>query len=122
VFERIWDWAGSIRTRGLNLGSDPAAIRMDLRAAEDDLVHLAGSCTPRELAMIAHWRFVRVHPFVDGNGRVTRLYADALLFALTGDQLFDWVAGDAYYRALRSADRSLSVAVLLDLVPPLMLE
>jgi fido (protein-threonine AMPylation protein) len=118
AFEGIWQWAGELRTREVTIGVPPPQIREQLRATHDDLLYLQESLSPRELAMTAHWRLVRVHPFVDGNGRITRLFADALLFGLTG-AVFDWQAGAVYYEALREADATLSVAALLDLVPDL---
>ncbi|MGU3411123.1 Fic family protein [Microbacterium sp. M1A1_1b] len=118
AFEHIWDWAGRLRTREVSVGVAPDQIREQLRATHDDLDLLLTAMPPREFAMTAHWRFVRVHPFVDGNGRITRLYADAILFGLSG-AVFDWQAGDPYYRALRRADADLSVQALLDLTPDL---
>ena len=35
---------------------------------------------PIVLASWAHWSIARVHPFVDGNGRVSRLWQDLILF------------------------------------------
>lgn len=46
----------------------------------------------KTLRLLAHVAVVRIHPFVDGNGRVTRLLADLVLAAAaTGDAVrFDW--------------------------------
>lgn len=35
---------------------------------------------PIELAGLAHFRFVTIHPFGDGNGRISRLVMNKILF------------------------------------------
>ncbi|MFQ5835979.1 MAG: Fic family protein [bacterium] len=63
-------------------------------------------------AGIVHYEFVRIHPFVDGNGRTARVLA-ALILCLRGfdtKQFFcldDYYDSDrqAYYRALQSVDQ-----------------
>lgn len=84
---RIWNWAGRIRDRESNLGAAPEHIRQRLaEAIADARWRIEGSIgTPPEIAMNLHVRTVTVHPFVDGNGRVTRVHADAVLLALAGD-------------------------------------
>jgi Fic family protein len=60
-------------------------------------------------AGITHYELVRIHPFVDGNGRVARAMALLLLYADNYDakrffsleEYYDKNAGD-YYRALQS--------------------
>ena len=34
---------------------------------------------PIELAALAHYKFVAIHPFVDGNGRTARLFMNLIL-------------------------------------------
>lgn len=63
-------------------------------------------------AGIAHYEFVRIHPFVDGNGRSARVLSTLILYLRGFDakQFFcldDYYDSDrpAYYRTLQSVDQ-----------------
>lgn len=63
-------------------------------------------------AGIVHYEFVRIHPFIDGNGRTARVLATLVLYLQGFDakQFFcldDYYDSDrqAYYRALQSVDQ-----------------
>ena len=65
-------------------------------------------------AGIAHYEFVRIHPFVDGNGRSARVIAALLLYLRGFDtkrffSLDDYYDADrkAYYAALGTVDKDL---------------
>jgi Fic family protein len=61
----------------------------------------------------AHHRLAWIHPFGDGNGRVTRLYSHAWLIRCKADSFGLWTLSrglarhrKAYYEHLRDADRT----------------
>jgi Fic family protein len=71
----------------------------------------ASETTPVLTAGISHYEFVRIHPFIDGNGRAARALASLILYLRGFDTkrffaLDDYYDGDrqAYYRALESVD------------------
>ena len=71
----------------------------------------ADSLNPVLVAGIAHYEFVRIHPFVDGNGRTARTLATLILYKRGFDTkrffaLDDYYDNDrpAYYAALGSVD------------------
>ena len=68
--------------------------------------------SPVLVAGISHYEFVRIHPFVDGNGRTARALATLILHLREFDikkffALDDYYDSDrmAYYNALRSVDQ-----------------
>ena len=115
MFAEVWEWAGRYRRTETNIGVAPEAIAgavrdvvADARAWTDHATH-----GPDEIAVRFHHRLVSVHPFVNGNGRHSRIAADLLVVAL-GQPRFTWgsdleVTTDElrgrYLSALRSADR-----------------
>jgi Fic family protein len=81
-----------------------------------DYVQWLNSSSARELdpvimAGIAHYEFVRIHPFVDGNGRTARVIAALTLYIQGFDTKQFFCLDDyydlnrkEYYRALRTVD------------------
>lgn len=72
----------------------------------------ANALDPVIEAGLAHYEFVRIHPFVDGNGRTARVLATSILYLRGFDakQFFcldDYYDSDrpAYYRALQGVDQ-----------------
>lgn len=82
-----------------------------------DLVDWINSDEAKELdpiidAGIAHYEFVRIHPFVDGNGRTARVLASLILYLRGFDtkQFFcldDYYDSDrqSYYKTLQGVDQ-----------------
>lgn len=113
LYGDIWTWAGRFRARETNIGIAPEMIAIELRSTLDDIRHRwehTNDLTPRQLGIAVHAAAVRIHPFVDGNGRTTRLLADlAFVAAQDGPELeqYDWELDKAaYIRLLRKYDRS----------------
>jgi Fic-DOC domain mobile mystery protein B len=83
MFGMVWQWAGQRRQRVTNIGVEPYQITTKLRDVFDDAAYwhtnTAGGFTPVELAARLHHRLVEVHPYTNGNGRHSRLMADAYL-------------------------------------------
>ncbi len=96
LYGKIWSWGGEFRKHNTNIGVDWYQIAVELRTTLDDVLYRwneTDDWTPRELGVAAHAATVRIHPFVDGNGRSTRLLADLVfLAAQTGSGLeqYDW--------------------------------
>ncbi len=115
MFGDVWRWAGTQRTRGANIGVEPAQIPEQTKQAIDDARywHENDTYPVDELAARVHHRLVAVHPFPNGNGRCARLIADLYLVS-RGEARFTWGTGgtldedgDArqlYLDALRAAD------------------
>ena len=109
LYRDIWAWAGRLRTRELNLGVAPEQIAVELRSSLDTIRwrwEHTSDWTARVLGIAVHAETVRVHPFVDGNGRSTRLLADLVFFAAQPDDAsieeYEWVIDKGeYIRLLR---------------------
>lgn len=78
LYQDIWTWAGRFRTNELNIGVAPESVAVELRTSLDTIRYRwnnTSDWTARELGMIAHAETARIHPFIDGNGRSSRLLA-----------------------------------------------
>ena len=114
VLKNIWKWAGSFRTSERNIGVAPYEIQPKLRLLLDDVRFWIDNQTylPKEIAIRFHHRLVQIHPFPNGNGRISRLMAD-LLMKQFGLSTLNWGSGNLteiselrkeYISALRKAD------------------
>jgi len=111
-----WEWAGKLRRKNYNLGIDWHNISEQMKVLVDDLSHWQEAKSGLNLlsqSVRLHHRLVKIHPFVNGNGRHARLVADIFLFA-NNQQLPIWpdkelivVSGirQQYITALQSADK-----------------
>ncbi len=120
----VWAWAGATRQHEVSIGIDPWLITPELRASLDNMLwryRNTDDWTARELGIAVHADCVRIHPFTDGNGRSTRLFADLVYLAAQMDvqgvggpvetpgsgefYLYDWnVDKREYIRLLREYD------------------
>jgi fido (protein-threonine AMPylation protein) len=77
--------------------------------------------TAREFGIAVHAETVRIHPFIDGNGRTTRLVADLAFLAAQGDESlesYDWaVDKDRYIALLREYDQTRDPRPLATFIP-----
>ncbi len=115
MFTRVWRWAGNYRKTAVSLGVAPHSIQPELWKLLDEARHWVElkSFPDDEIATRFHHRLVWIHPFPDGNGRWSRLAADALIVQLGGAR-FTWggadlrKAGEArktYIEKLKLADK-----------------
>lgn len=118
LFGPVWNWAGRWRRTEVNIGVAPERIAVELRNALDAIAYRwdhTDDWTPRQLGIVVHAETVRVHPFVDGNGRTTRFLAD-LVFAAVQDPTevqYEWdLDKTRYIELLRAYDRNRDVANL----------
>jgi len=115
MFGEVWRWAGRKRTTELNIGVPFHRIDVDLQTLMDDLAYWRqqGDMDIMEQVARLHHRAVFIHPFLNGNGRWSRLLANILL-KQSVDKVTIWpeetvghasIIRDEYLAAVRSADR-----------------
>ena len=64
-----------------------------------------GELTALELASLFHYRYIRIHPFEDGNGRISRLLVNYILHKFDYSMIIIKSEDKAnYLRALRQSD------------------
>lgn len=113
MFGKTWKWAGKFRKTDKNIGCDWREIPVRLKQLFDDinfqLIHNTYSID--EIAARFHHRLVFIHPFANGNGRLSRFITDLLLLACRRTT-FSWGSinnaadiREQYIKALRAADR-----------------
>ncbi len=116
MFKYVWKWAGNLRKSNKNIGVEYYEIPLHLRQLLDDTKFWLenNSYTSTELAIIFHHRLVKIHLFANGNGRHSRLMADAIIAKYDGQKL-SWGSNsdltkpdeirNRYIAALREADK-----------------
>jgi Fic-DOC domain mobile mystery protein B len=115
MFGEVWRWAGTFsKESDRNIGVDGWKVGPELRQLLGDVRYWVEHQTygTDEIAVRFHHRLVWIHPFPNGNGRLSRLAADLLIVQLGGER-FTWGRGDLiaiaelrqrYVNALRAAD------------------
>ena len=116
MFDKTWKWAGIFRTRNYNIGVAWDLILEQTKLLVDDIEywHNAKEMTIFEQSLRIHHRLVKIHPFVNGNGRHARLVSDIFLFN-NAHKLPNWPNAELinetnirekYIEALRAADNA----------------
>ena len=109
VTRSILESAGRYRTRNVRITGavrSPTDWQHIVREMDELIADVARKDQPVvEMTAYLHHRFVAIHPFVDGNGRVARLLGNLYLIRNGYPPLvLDQKNRQQYYRALREAD------------------
>ncbi|GBR76735.1 cell filamentation protein Fic [Candidatus Termititenax persephonae] len=115
MFGEVWRWAGQFRATNKNLGVDKTCIVSEIHKLLADCRYWIDQAVfPKdEIAVRFKHRLVSAHPFVNGNGRHSRLMADILISSGLGLPVFNWGGAvlnarskirEQYLQALRAAD------------------
>ena len=64
-------------------------------------------------ALSAHHRLVYIHPFLDGNGRVSRLFLDAMLFSMELSGYGLWNISRGLAKDIQAYQKNLSLADMI---------
>jgi len=114
MFGRVWAWAGKPRTCNLNLGCPAHDVEANVLGLVQDL-QFWGKGPPSlvEDAALLHYRAVKIHPFLNGNGRWARMLSNIWL-RRHGSEPIMWpepLIGEVspiradYIAAIQAADR-----------------
>ena len=115
LFGDVWEWAGTFRHRELNIGVEPRNISVDLHNFLQDAkcwVEFKHFDNLELSARIQH-RLVEIHPFVNGNGRHSRIFTDIVRVYLLGEKPMKWANArlekmteerSSYVSSLKKAD------------------
>ena len=81
MFSDVWDWAGKIRHVELSIGVKAYLINIEIKKLVDDFEYWDKNKNfdVIEIASRLHHRAVQIHPFLNGNGRWSRMLANIYL-------------------------------------------
>ena len=116
MYGDVWTWAGTQRNVDTNIGVPFHKIGVELRVLFDDARYWLddGTFTPIEFAVRLHHRLVSIHPFPNGNGRLSSYVADLALTHHFKLRRLNWGGGELgnadprrkeYIAALQAADQ-----------------
>lgn len=112
MFAKVWSWAGDFRTTQTSIGIEAVNIRQALYQLMDNLAFWESSWNHKDTAARLHYSLVKIHPFLNGNGRCGRLFTDLWLLSI-GKDMLEWGGDDInnenqsrteYIAALREVD------------------
>ena len=89
MFGKVWSWAGEFRTTQTSIGIEAVNIRQALYQLMDDLKFWETAWEYQDTATRLHYSLVKIHPFLNGNGRCARLFTDLWLFSI-GKEMLEW--------------------------------
>ncbi len=117
AFSELYDWAGSWRTTTVTVGQltppDPSNVLQAMYQFVDNLNYKIRSAKTQQdhidCLTFAHYEFIRIHPFNNGNGRTGRILMNivALKFGYKPLELY-YREGDGrkfYIEAMKQADK-----------------
>jgi Fic-DOC domain mobile mystery protein B len=92
MFDQTWKWAGEFRKTNKNIGIDKYKIGVELNQLLNDCKFWVTNkiFSPDEIAIRLKHRVVKIHPFPNGNGRLSRLLADVLITHGFNLPAFSW--------------------------------
>ncbi len=99
--------AGTFREHLVRVGDYVAPDWQDVKKLMNDFVKYLErkDMNPVELAARAHYRFEKIHPFSDGNGRVGRLLMNKVLWDANFPMLIiEYKRRKSYYKALKRGE------------------
>jgi len=89
MFGKVWSWAGEFRTTQTSIGIEAINIRQSLYQLMDDLKFWEEAWDYQDTATRLHYLLVKIHPFLNGNGRCSRLFTDLWLLSI-GKEMLAW--------------------------------
>lgn len=93
MFGNVWSWAGDFRTTQTSIGIEAVNIRQALYRLMDDLRFWETEWNYKDTATRLHYSLVKIHPFLNGNGRCGRLFTDLWLLSI-GEEMLEWGSDD----------------------------
>ena len=98
------DIAGKYRDYLVRVGTHIAPDWQDVKKMMNDLINFINKerLNPVELSAKTHYRFEKIHPFGDGNGRIGRLLMNHILWHSDYPMIIiEYKKRKSYYKALQ---------------------
>lgn len=112
MFGEVWEWAGAFRLRDLSIGVKWEHVETSLHDLLENMKYWDKTGDLVEQSAWLHHRAVQIHPFVNGNGRWSRMLTNIWL-AQNGKPYIRWpeksvgdksVIRDEYIHAVKKGD------------------